>query len=69
MAPQHPAVKYILSTAESSTIDSLSIDLVTVGTALHWFDFDSFFKELKRVLKPDGFFAAWGYGLPGVNRE
>lgn len=38
-------------------------DLITVAQAIHWFDFDAFYGEVKRVLKPDGIFAVMGYGL------
>jgi len=34
-----------------------------VAQALHWFDFAKFWPEVKRVLKPGGIFAAWGYSF------
>ncbi|MBK7652104.1 MAG: class I SAM-dependent methyltransferase [Flammeovirgaceae bacterium] len=40
-----------------------SIDLITVSQAIHWFDLDKFYLEVKRVAKPDALFAVWGYGL------
>ncbi|MCP4490067.1 MAG: class I SAM-dependent methyltransferase, partial [Gammaproteobacteria bacterium] len=33
--------------------------LITVAQALHWFNIDFFFKEVKRVLKPGGILAVW----------
>lgn len=65
----HPSIQYIQSRAESTSIASSSIDLITVATALHWFNFNSFFKEVDRVIKQEGFFAAWGYGSVSVNYE
>jgi ubiquinone/menaquinone biosynthesis C-methylase UbiE len=62
----HQKVSYHVSSAENSVIDTHSIDLLTVANALHWFDFDKFYKEVKRVLKNDGVFAAWCYQLPIV---
>lgn len=42
-----------------------SVDLITVGTAFHWFDHDIFFKEAKRVLKPEtGTLSIFGYFCP-----
>ncbi len=43
--------------------------MITIATALHWFDFDSFYKEAKRVLKPNGIIAAWTYALPIISPE
>ena len=60
-ATKHPKVEYVLSKAESCpAIADRSIDLVTVANALHWFDRDLFFAEVKRVLKPGGVLAVWG---------
>eukprot|EP00850_Spirogloea_muscicola_P017047 SM000142S00561 [mRNA] locus=s142:298501:300087:- [translate_table: standard] len=47
-----------------------SVDLVGVAQALHWFDFDSFFRQVRRVLrKPGGVIAAWTYGLCYISPE
>ena len=41
-------------TAEDlSFIETGSVDLVLVGTAIHWFDQERFFVEAKRILKPN----------------
>ncbi len=47
----------------SVLLPSQSVDLVTVAQAIHWFDFDSFYTEVKRVLKANGVIAVIGYGL------
>lgn len=57
----HPKVTYAVAAAERSLLPDQSIDLVTVGLALHWFNWDSFYAEVRRVLKPDGTIAVWGY--------
>ena len=62
-APYFENVSYQVQAAEQTTLPDQSIDLVTVAQAIHWFDFDVFYKEVKRVLKPQGVFAAIGYGL------
>lgn len=59
-----PNVTYRHAPAEKSGLSDRSVDLVTVAQALHWFDVDEFFKEVRRVLAPGGVVAAWGYGDP-----
>jgi ubiquinone/menaquinone biosynthesis C-methylase UbiE len=62
-------IHYTVQIAEKTSFENHSFDLITVAQALHWFKFDDFFIEVKRVLKPDGIFAAWCYGLNSVNPE
>jgi ubiquinone/menaquinone biosynthesis C-methylase UbiE len=62
-AVQATNIHYRVAAAEDSGLPDGSIDLVTVAQAYHWFDFDRFEAEAKRVLKPDGRIAVWGYGL------
>jgi SAM-dependent methyltransferase len=54
---------YSRQPAEETNFAGNSFDLVTVSQALHWFDFDKFYKEVRRVTKEDGRIAAWMYGL------
>lgn len=45
-----------------------SVDLVTVATAVHWFDLNTFYAQVKRVLrKPGGVIAVWAYTKPSVS--
>ena len=46
-----------------------SVDLITIGTAFHWFDHEKFFVEAKRVLKKNGTLAVFGYFYPVVKNE
>eukprot|EP01134_Creolimax_fragrantissima_P005650 CFRG5650T1 len=42
-------------------------DLLTIAQGLHWLPLDEFFKEVKRVLKPeDGLFVVLGYSICSV---
>jgi len=66
-ASAHPRVRYAVAPAEASGIAAHSVDLITVGQALHWFDFPAFYAEAARVLKPGGVLAAWCYGLMQVS--
>ena len=59
----HPRIHYRVASAEDSGLASNSVDLVTVAQALHWFDLDRFYAEVRRVLKPGGVIAAWSYGM------
>lgn len=62
-AQKHPVVTYQIALAENSGLSAQSVDLLTVAQAAHWFDHALFFKEAKRVLKPGGILAIWGYSL------
>jgi SAM-dependent methyltransferase len=46
-----------------------SVDLVTVALALHWFDLDRFYEEVRRVVRPGGVLACWTYHLQTVSPE
>jgi SAM-dependent methyltransferase len=63
----HPRVIYQVSPAEQSDLADASVDLVTVAQAIHWFDFDRFYAQVKRVLKPSGAIAVWTYTLNNVS--
>lgn len=62
-APPHRRIVYLTAPAEASGLADHSCDLVTVAQALHWFCTEDFYKEVRRVLKPGGLFAAWTYSL------
>jgi SAM-dependent methyltransferase len=69
LAMPHPNVEYRQALAEESGLASGSVDLVTVATAVHWFDFDRFYAEVERVLAPGGALAVWAYNLARVSPE
>jgi ubiquinone/menaquinone biosynthesis C-methylase UbiE len=68
-AIQDEKVTYLVEKAERSSLKPESVDLVTIANALHWFDFDAFYTEVHRVLKPTGIVAAWAYGVPSISPE
>ncbi|MGC9778152.1 MAG: class I SAM-dependent methyltransferase [Candidatus Heimdallarchaeota archaeon] len=41
--------------AEQTTLDSNSINVLTVAQAFHWFDLEKTRKEFLRILKPEGY--------------
>lgn len=58
---QAPNIRYSLQPAERTHFQDASFDLVAVAQALHWFDLEEFWQEVRRVAKPGAFFCAWGY--------
>lgn len=62
-ARPHARVEYRAAPCNASGLPDASCDLVTVAQAIHWFDFDKFYAEARRVLKPGGLLAAWTYTL------
>lgn len=62
----HPRIDYRIEPAEATSLETGSVDLITVGTAVHWFDFDRFYAEVRRVARPGGILAVWTYHFPAV---
>ena len=65
----HEKVEYGVEPAEHVSLNTSSTDLVTVAVAIHWFNFDEFYREVKRVLKTNGVIAAWTYNLTEISPE
>jgi ubiquinone/menaquinone biosynthesis C-methylase UbiE len=59
-------VCYSVQPAEQTAFPAKHFDAICVAQALHWFDFETFFSEVKRLAKPGAIFAAWGYSWPCV---
>ena len=62
-AQKAPNIFYSQQPAEQTTIETGTIDLVTVSQAMHWFDFDKFYEQVNRVAKPGAIIAIWTYSL------
>ena len=60
-AMPHPRVRYERALAEALPVPDRSVALVAVAQAVHWFDFERFYAECRRVLVPDGVLAVWTY--------
>jgi ubiquinone/menaquinone biosynthesis C-methylase UbiE len=65
----HERISYRVEPSEKTTIPLNSVDLITVGTAVHWFDFEPFYAEVRRVGKPGGILAVWTYSFPIIEPE
>jgi SAM-dependent methyltransferase len=63
-APANAA--WVAATAESAPLAAAGVDLLTIAQALHWLDVERLWAEARRVLRPGGVVAAWGYQLLSV---
>jgi SAM-dependent methyltransferase len=68
-ASANDKVTYLVAPAEMTGLPGQSQDLVIAAQALHWFDFDRFYQEVRRVARKGAVFAAFTYGLLTVNDE
>jgi len=62
-APQRKNIYYSKQPAEKTNFEPDKFDLITVGQAIHWFDFEKFYAEVNRTIKINGIIAIIGYGL------
>ena len=58
-----PNLDYHVCEAEETPFADDSFDLITCATAVHWFRFDDFFAEMKRIAKNNCVFACWAYSV------
>ncbi len=68
-AAQHPRVRYRVATAEETGLSDKSVDLLTVGQALHWFDHERFGHEARRVIREGGLLVCASYAVCSVTKE
>lgn len=64
-----PNIVYHVEPAEKVNVPDNSFDLITVAQAIHWFNFDDFYSEVKRTLKPNGLIAVIGYGVMFIDKK
>ncbi|MEO5798316.1 MAG: class I SAM-dependent methyltransferase [Gemmatimonadales bacterium] len=57
-----PGVRFSVQPAERTDFAPASFDAVCIAQALHWFDLDRFWPEVRRVVRPGGLVVAWCYG-------
>ncbi|MEO1411375.1 MAG: class I SAM-dependent methyltransferase [Bacteroidota bacterium] len=62
-AVAHERIEYRVERAERTRFKDEQFDLITVGQALHWFDFEAFGREVERVAQPRAILGVWGYQL------
>ena len=62
-------IAFIVAAAERCPLRDQSVDIVTVAQAIHWFSFDGFYSEVRRVARAGGVIAVWGYSWAKVTPE
>lgn len=63
-------IQYKVADVENLPYEDGTFDVVTVGTAFHWFVNEKSMGEIKRVLKPNGiFFVFWTLTVKNVPEE
>ena len=64
-----PNIVYHTESSEKVNMPDYSFDLITVAQAIHWFNFEAFYREVKRTLKTNGLLAVIGYGLMYIDKK
>ena len=62
-------IHYIVQPAEKISFPDYFFDLIVVAQAIHWFDFDRFYSEVRRTGKKDAILCVMGYGMVSVSKE
>jgi SAM-dependent methyltransferase len=60
---------YSVQAAEQTDFPDHHFDLVVVAQAIHWFDFEKFYAEVKRTCKENALLIVIGYGILHVSPE
>jgi SAM-dependent methyltransferase len=68
-AEQAANIHYSVQPAEQTNFADNTFDLITVSQALHWFNFENFYKEVNRIAKHNSWIAVWMYSLLRISKE
>jgi SAM-dependent methyltransferase len=55
-------IAYSVQPAEKTHFDDHIFDIIVVAQAIHWFNFEQFYAEVRRTAKPNALICALGYG-------
>lgn len=68
-AEQAANIDYRCEPAEQTSLADSSVSLTLVAQALHWFDLERFYAEVRRVSRPGGLLAVISYNLSTITPE
>ncbi|MDT3402455.1 class I SAM-dependent methyltransferase [Mucilaginibacter terrae] len=68
-ASQANNITYSVQPAEQTNFDNNFFDLIVVAQAIHWFDFEKFYNEVRRTVKANALLCVTGYGMIQVSAE
>ena len=66
-ATPHERIDYRVERAEEVSLEPSSVDLITVAVAVHWFNFENFYRTVRRVGKEKSILAVWTYQMPVID--
>lgn len=67
-AKSYPNMKFVKAFSDNTELDNNIADIVTCSQSFHWMEPESTLKEINRILKSGGVFAAYDYdGSPVTN--
>lgn len=62
-------ITYAIESSSQSSLNNNTVNLITVSQALHWFNLDKFYAEVKRVGVEKAIIAVWTYALMKIDPE
>ncbi|MBW8687236.1 class I SAM-dependent methyltransferase [Chitinophaga rhizophila] len=62
-------ITYLVQPAESTSFPNKTFDLITIAQAIHWFNFEQFYQEVRRTAKDHAFICVIGYGRLQISEE
>ncbi len=68
-ATPHPKIEYRRAPAESSSLTRGAVDLAVAAQAVHWFDLDAYYAEVRRVTRAGSVIALVTYGMITVDEK
>ncbi|MCX2680298.1 class I SAM-dependent methyltransferase [Galbibacter sp. EGI 63066] len=68
-APQADNIGYSIQPAEKTNFPDHQFDLIVIAQAIHWFDFEKFYAEVRRTAKENALIAVMGYGRIEISAE
>lgn len=68
-ALQADNISYSVQPAEQTNFGNMQFDLIVVAQAIHWFDFEKFYTEVKRTAKENVLICVVGYSRVEISEQ